>query len=84
MQKINLYRYETECGIVITPEQRSEGDVVYCYRLIADSEKILANGIETTTCVDTHNPDEWIEISLNDEAATEDYENALEKFGVSE
>lgn len=84
MQKIDLYRYETESGIIITPEQKSEKDVVYCYRLIADDEKILTNGVEETICVDTHNPDEWTETSMSDEATAEDYEAALAELGVKE
>ena len=60
----NLYRYEDEHGVTITPNKRSESDEPYCVRLIADEGKILTDGETETPCVDTHEPEKWYEVDL--------------------
>ena len=32
------------------------------YRLIADPGKVLTNGVEQTSCIDTDDPSQWTEI----------------------
>ena len=44
MQKINLYRYETNGRVTITPNQKNEQDLPSRLRLIADEGYVLTNG----------------------------------------
>ena len=44
MQKINLYRYETNGRVTITPNQKNEQDLPSRLRLIADEGNVLTNG----------------------------------------
>lgn len=53
MQKINLYRYEEENGVVrITPEAKAETDTPGRLRLIAEEEMLLTDGNIETSVVD--------------------------------
>lgn len=52
MTIINLYKYIEGNSSKITPIQKNDTDEVYCYRLVADKEKLLTNGNDKTNCID--------------------------------
>ena len=85
MQIIDLYRYEDDNAIVITPNKRNEADTPSRARLIADEGAILTNGTTETPAVDVmlDEVEQWHEIGSADEATEADYINALEDLGVS-
>ena len=66
MQRVNLYRYEDENGVVtITPTPRTETDVPSRLRLVADEGMLLTDGNTETPAKDVM-PDEkdnWHEIT---------------------
>lgn len=63
MQQVKLYRYESPNCITVTPIQRSESDVQYAVRLIADEGKELTkDGINMCPCVDVSDADGWYEV----------------------
>ena len=78
MTIVNLYRYETEKGIVITPNKREETDEPYMFRVIADEGKLLTDGTNTMPCIDTHTPDIYSEVD------DPEYEEPEEKDEVIE
>lgn len=62
MQIIKLYRYiRPDGGVTISPN-KPDVDYTEMVRLVADDGKILTNGSEETSCLDTANPEEWQEI----------------------
>jgi hypothetical protein len=66
MQKVNLYRYEDENGVVtITPTPRTETDTPSRLRLVADEGMILTDGNTETPVVDIlpEQADNWHEIT---------------------
>lgn len=69
MQKINLYRYEEEKSIIITPIPRQETDIPYKLRLVADEGYILTDGEIETPCIDIDFIDEekYTEIPIENE-----------------
>lgn len=52
MQKINLYRYETDGRVTITPNAKSSNDEPSRFRLIADEGYVLTNGEINTPAID--------------------------------
>ena len=85
MQKVDLYRYEENNGMVtITPNKRNKTDEPSRMRLIADENAILTDGTTETPAVDVmlDEVDKWTEIGGADEATEADYINALEDLGV--
>lgn len=52
MQEINLYRYEINGQVTVTPNRRSETDVPSRIRLIADNGYILINGGAKAPAID--------------------------------
>ena len=84
MQKVNLYRYEENGTVIITPNARAETDTPSRMRLIADENAILTNGTTETPAVDVtlDEVDKWKEIGGADEATEADYISALEDLGV--
>ena len=63
MQTINLYRYtRSDDGITVSTVQP---DVEYTilYRLVADENMVLTDGVTTTFCVDTEDTSVWSEIA---------------------
>lgn len=52
MQKVNLYRYEKNGTVTVTPNARRETDIPSRMRLIADEDYILTNGIKEMSVVD--------------------------------
>lgn len=69
MQRVNLYRYEDENGVVtITPNPRKETDIPSRLRLVADEGMLLTDGNTKTPVVDIL-PEEasnWHEITDED------------------
>lgn len=84
MQKVNLYRYEENGTVIITPNARAETDTPSRMRLIADENCILTNGTTETPARDVmlDEVDKWHEINAETEATEADYINALERLGV--
>lgn len=85
MQKVNLYRYEKNGTVIITPNARAETDTPSRMRLIADENAILTDGTTETPAVDVmlDKVDLWHEINAETEATESDYINALEDLGVN-
>lgn len=85
MKIIDLYRYEENGAVIITPNKRNETDTPSRYRLIADEGAVLVNGDTETEVVDVM-PDEvdlWTEVNAETQATEADYIAALEDLGVS-
>ena len=70
MQTMNLYKYDEDNGYCVTPEKRNSKDQPYCYRLIADENKILTNGTTEATCID---------IAINDLESWQEIDNVEEE-----
>lgn len=61
MQKIPLYRYIRADGGVTVSTDKPETEYIELTRLVADEGYILVNDDTYTFCIDTDNPDLWIE-----------------------
>ncbi len=85
MQIVNLYRYEENGTVIITPNKRNETDTPSRARLIADENCTLTNGTTETEVIDVmlDEVEQWHEIGSADAATEADYINALEELGVS-
>ena len=85
MQIIDLYRYEDNGTVVITPNKRNETDTPSRARLVADEGAVLVKGDTEAEVVDVmlDEIDKWHEINGHNEATESDYINALEDLGVS-
>ena len=88
MQKVNLYRYEENGVVIITPNKRNEADTPSRMRLIADENCILSNGTTETIAVDIllEEVGLWREITetpTENEATETDYISALQEMGVN-
>ena len=70
MQKVNLYRYEENGKVTVTPNKRNETDTPSRMRLIADENCILTNGTTEITVIDVtlDEVDNWSEAVERDEA----------------
>lgn len=79
MQKVNLYRYEENGKVTITPTPRAETDTPSRMRLIADENCILTDDTTETPAVDVmlEDVDKWHEINAETEATESNYINAL-------
>jgi hypothetical protein len=66
MQIIDLYRYEDDNEIVITPNKRNETDAPSRARLVADENARLTNGTKEIEVIDVmlDEVDEWHEIII--------------------
>ena len=73
MKSINLYRYETGNGVIITPNAKNETDISSRMRLVADENKALTNGKTITLVVDVLLEDikNWYEIDYIEEPISE-------------
>jgi hypothetical protein len=82
MQIIDLYRYEDNGIVVITPNKRNETDTPSRARLTADEGATLVKGDVETEVVDVmlDEVEQWTETST---ATETDYINALERLGVN-
>lgn len=67
MQIIPLYRYERENGGTTVSPTKPSGEYTEMYRLVADEDMALTNGIITTPCVDVESVEGWDEIDAPDE-----------------
>jgi hypothetical protein len=85
MQKVDLYRYEENGKVTITPNKQNETDTPSRMRLIADDGCVLVNGKTETIAVDVtfEEVDLWKEKGSADEATESDYISALEDLGVN-
>lgn len=65
MQKINLYRYETNGKVTITPNAKNTNDEPSRMRLVADEGYILTNGETNAPAVDIKldEVELWTEVS---------------------
>ena len=81
MQIIDLYRYEDNGTVVITPNKRNETDIPSRARLVSDEGATLIKGDVETEVVDVmlDEVEHWAEIN---KATEEDYINALKELGV--
>lgn len=84
MQKVDLYLYNDNGVVTITPTPRTETDTPSLLRLVADEGCILTNGTSETPVVDItlDEVDLWQEVGGVNEATETDYINALEDLGV--
>jgi hypothetical protein len=84
MQIIDLYRYEENGTVIISPNKRNETDIPSRARLVADEGAILTNSTTETEVVDVmlDEVEQWHEINGHTEATEADYINALEDLGV--
>lgn len=81
MQKVNLYRYEENGAVTITPNKRNETDTPSRMRLIADENCILTNGTAETPARDVmlDEVDKWREIKAETEATeASNYEEIID------
>lgn len=85
MQKVNLYRYEENGTVIVTPNKRNETDEPSRMRLIADENATLTDGTTETIAVDVMLDEvkKWTDVNGNTEATEADYINALEDLGVN-
>lgn len=84
MQRVNLYRYEDENGVVtITPNPRTETDTPSRLRLVADEGMILTDGNTETPVVDILPEEEsnWHEITDEDAEEMQNTESEVEENG---
>ena len=85
MRIIDLYRYEENGTVIITPNKRNEADTPSRARLVADEGAILVNGDTETSVIDVmlDEVELWQEVNGHNVATETDYINALEELGVS-
>lgn len=62
MKTIPLYRYIRPDGGVTVSPVKPDAEYAEMYRLVADEGNILTDGVTTTACIDTDNPNEWFEV----------------------
>lgn len=81
MQKVDLYRYEENGKVTVTPNARAETDTPSRMRLIADENAILTDGTTETPAVDVmlDEIDKWHEINAETEATeASNYEKIID------
>ena len=81
MKVIDLYRYEENGTVIITPNKRNEADTPSRARLVADEGAVLVNGETEAEVIDVmlDEVELWTEVNGNNEATEADYINALEE-----
>lgn len=62
MEPIKLYRYTREGGGVTVSPEKPDVECEELFRLIADENKLLTNGVTETTCIDVDTTEGWWEI----------------------
>ena len=62
MQTITLYRYIRNDGGVSVSPVKPDSEYTELFRLIADDGMILTDGVNTTCCTDTTEPNKWSEV----------------------
>lgn len=81
MQKVNLYRYEDNGTVIITPNARVETDTPSRMRLIADENCTLTDGTTETPARDVmlDDVDKWHEINAETEVTeASNYEKIID------
>lgn len=81
MEKIIVYRYNRPDGGVTVSPVKPSGEYSELLRLVADEGMVLTDGVHTTTCTDTTEPEKWQEV-VDAEAMEADYLEALAELGV--
>lgn len=71
MRIVDLYRYEEDGKVTVTPNKHNEADKPSLYRVIADEGMLVKKGYLETCAIDTENADGWVEI------VDENYENEV-------
>ena len=71
MQTISLYRYTRADGGMTVSTVKPDTEYTELFRLVADEGHVLTDGSTTAPCVDTDNPDVWIEIVDSENEDTE-------------
>lgn len=61
MQTIPLYHYIRDDGGVTVSPKKPDVEYTELTRLVADEGYILTDGDTYTFCIDTDNPDLWVE-----------------------
>lgn len=61
MKKVVLYRTIKENGVVSVSPIKTNGYNSTLYRLIADDGKELVRENVRAICIDTNNPEQWVE-----------------------
>lgn len=61
MRKLPVYRYTRPDGGVSISLVKPDTECTELTRLVAEEGRTLTDGVTTTTCVDTDNPDAWEE-----------------------
>lgn len=79
MQKMTLYRFTRPDGGVTVSPVKPDGEYTEMFRLVADEGMVLTDGVTTTTCTDTENPDVWQEV---EDAETEDMEAKAHAYDI--
>ncbi len=82
---VDLYRYEENGQVTITPTPRKDTDIPSRKRLIAEGENaFLTNGEIEAPAVDVmlDEVELWSEVNNENTATDEDYQNALKELGV--
>lgn len=81
MQILDLYRYEDNDTVVITPNKRNETDIPSRARLVADEGATLVRDNIETEVIDVmlDEVEQWTETN---KATETDYINALKELGV--
>ena len=66
MTTMLLYRYKDASGGTVVSPRRPEDGVAFTikYRLIADENKGITDGVVITTVVDTESPNSWSDCEL--------------------
>jgi hypothetical protein len=67
MQIIKLYKYKRENGGTTISPVKPDCEHTEMVRLVADEGKVLTDGENMTTCVDTDTADGWTEIDAPEE-----------------
>ena len=81
MEIRTLYRIINNGKVIVTPIKPNHNDYTETFRLIADEGKVLTDGENTYTCIDTDEPSKYTEVS----ESNDDYSEAGKiLLGVSE
>ena len=82
MKTKTLYRYvRDDGGTTVSLTEPADREYTTLCRLIADEGKVLTNGTDKVSCIDTEKPEEWTEIE-DDEELYDTVENTPENAPV--
>ena len=73
MKKKTLYRTKNSNGeVIVSPEKPADSSFTKSYRLIADEDKVITDGVNNFYCIDTDEPDKYTEIDEPEEESEEE------------